>query len=68
MTELHLWRWHHTDDFGRRRIFPCLLTEADALARLRDPVKVDGSLEVRQPIGSTSDFLQSTPQLAPRAR
>ena len=48
MDELQLWRWRYTDDFGRRRIFPCLLTEQDALASLRGPVKIDGSLEVRQ--------------------
>jgi hypothetical protein len=56
MEELHLWRWRYTDDFGRRRIFPCLLTEQNALASLRDPVKVDGSLEVRRSLGHTSGF------------
>jgi len=59
MDELHLWQWIHTDDFGRRRRFPCRLTEADALAGLRDPVKVEGSLEVRRPLGHISAFMAS---------
>jgi hypothetical protein len=30
--------------------------------RLRDPVKVEGSLEIRKPLGLTSDFLKSVPK------
>jgi hypothetical protein len=25
--EIHLWRWEYTDDFGKRRIFPCRLAK-----------------------------------------
>jgi len=52
---VELWRWRFTDDFGRRRLYPCRLSEADA-STLRDAEKVAGSLEVRAPFGHTSDF------------
>jgi hypothetical protein len=40
MGEIHLWQWRYTDDFGRRRIFPCKLTEEDAKhARTRAAAK-----------------------------
>jgi hypothetical protein len=37
------------------------MTEADA-AHYRDAVKVEGSLEIRTPIGSTNDSLKSLPK------
>jgi hypothetical protein len=51
-------QWHYTDDFGRRRIFPCRLIVEDA-KRLRDAERVEGSLEIRKPMGSTSDWQRS---------
>jgi len=44
---LRLWKWEYTDEFGKQRKTRYLLTEADALARLRDPVRVEGTLEIR---------------------
>lgn len=56
---LHLWQWRYTDDFGKRRIFPCRLTDEDA-KRLRNAERVEGSLEIRTRLeGSTSDFQRS---------
>ena len=56
--ELELWQWRYTDQFGKRRLYPCRLTEADALQRLKDAEKIANSLERRQSLGSTSDFLR----------
>jgi hypothetical protein len=55
VDEIRLWKWRFTDERRKRRIFPCRLTEANA-ATLKDPERVEGSLEVRRPLGSTSDF------------
>ena len=55
---LELWKWQYTDENGKRRIFPCRLTEEDA-KRLEHAERLEGSLEIRQPLGSTSDFLRS---------
>jgi len=57
--EIRLWRWRFTDEFGKRRVYPCRLTEEDAKQRLRDAERVEGSLETRQPTGSTGDFLRA---------
>lgn len=57
--QIQLWQWRYTDDFGKRRIFPCRLSEADAKT-LRDAEKVPGSLETRVPAGHTSDFQRRT--------
>ncbi|HVL37282.1 MAG TPA: hypothetical protein VM489_16555 [Burkholderiales bacterium] len=57
--EIELWLWEHTDDDGKRRVTRYRLTEEDARARLRDPVKVEASREVRRPLGSTSAWLKS---------
>jgi hypothetical protein len=48
MGEVHLWQWRYTDQFGKRRIFPCRLTEEDA-KHYRDAERVEGSLEIRRP-------------------
>ena len=59
MEPVYLWEWRYTDDFGKRRIFPCRLTEEDA-RRLRNPEKVEGSLEIRRPtMGRPSDILNN---------
>ena len=55
MDELHLWQWRYTDQFGKRRVFPCRLSEVDA-KHLRGAERVEGSLEVRKQLGSTSDW------------
>jgi hypothetical protein len=55
LDEIDLWEWRYTDDFGKRRIFPCWLSEEDA-KRLRDAERIEGSLERRKPLGSTSDW------------
>jgi hypothetical protein len=41
---LHLWRWLYTDQFGKRRLFPCLLSEENG-RQLKDAERVEGSLE-----------------------
>jgi hypothetical protein len=56
--EIKLWQWRYTDQFGKRRIFPCLLT-AEQAEHYQDAERVAGSLEVRCRIGSTSDWLRS---------
>ena len=50
---IELWYWEYTDEFGKRRRSTWRMTEAQA-ARYKDAVKVEGSLERRQPLGSTS--------------
>jgi hypothetical protein len=57
---IDLWLWTYTDDAGKRRQSRYRMTEADARARLRDPQRVDGSLERRTLHGPTSGF-QSRP-------
>jgi hypothetical protein len=58
MDEIPLWLGQYTDDFGKRRVTRYRLTEEEARARLVDPVKVEASLEIRKPSGSTGDFLR----------
>jgi len=53
---IELWLWHYTDEFGKRRRTRHRLTEEDARAQLRDPVKVEGSLEQRRPSPPTSSW------------
>jgi hypothetical protein len=57
MAEVRLWRWEYTTEFGKRRKTRYLLTEVDALAALKDPVKVEGSLEVRGDAAADVDEL-----------
>jgi hypothetical protein len=52
---LYLWLWEYTDEFGKRRRSTWRMTEAQA-AHYKDAVKVEGSLERRQPFGFTSDW------------
>lgn len=58
--EIHLWLWEYTDELGKRRRSTWLMTEESAKS-YRDATKVEGTLEVRRPLGSTSDFLQRLP-------
>jgi hypothetical protein len=64
MDEIHLWQWRYTDHFGKRRIFPCRLSE-EAAKRLRDAEKIQDTLEIRKPLGSTSDWQRSLNTSAP---
>jgi len=56
--ELHFWLWEYTDEFGKRRRSTWRMTEAQAKAYL-DAMKVEGSLEIRRSVGSTSDLGRS---------
>ena len=56
--QVELWQWRYTDDFGKRRVFPCRLSEEDG-RRLRDVERIEGSLEIRRPLGATSDWQKS---------
>jgi hypothetical protein len=60
--ERHLWLFEYTNEFGKRRTTRYRLSEENARASLNDPVKVEGSLEIRTPIGSTGDFMRSPPK------
>jgi hypothetical protein len=53
MREVHLWQWRYTDEFGKRRVFPCRLTEEGA-KRLKDAERIEGTLEIRKPLDSTT--------------
>lgn len=55
-SDILLWRWWHTDESGKRRETRYLLTEEDARARLKDPVKVPGSEQRFRLLGNTSDW------------
>lgn len=57
---VHLWQWLLTDDFGKRRVFRCRLTEEDA-KHYKDAEKMEGSPEFRKPLGSTSAW-QTSPR------
>jgi hypothetical protein len=59
--ESPLWQWRYTDDFGKRRVFPCRLSEEDA-KHLKDAERIEGSLEIRRELGSTSDLQGSRPK------
>lgn len=59
MNGTKLWLWQYTDEFGKQRVTRYRLSEEEARKRLRDPVKVEGTLEIRKPIESTKDFLKS---------
>ena len=39
MDVIHLWQWRYTDQFGKRRIFPCLLSEENG-RKLQDAERV----------------------------
>ena len=53
--KLHLWLWEYTDEIGKRRRSTWRMTEAEA-AHYKDAVKVEGSLELRTPLGNTGDW------------
>ena len=54
---IRLWLWEYIDEFGKRRVTRYRLTEVDARERYGESAKrVEGSLERRVPLGSTSDW------------
>lgn len=56
---IELWLFQHTDDLGKRRVTRYRLTEQQAKATLREPVKVQGSMQrVDGPASSTSSWLK----------
>lgn len=56
IPKVTLSQWRYTDEFGKRRKTSYLLTAEEAHAKLRDPVKVENSLEIRRTIRSLGDF------------
>jgi hypothetical protein len=54
-NEIWLWLWEYTDEFGKRRRSTWRMTE-DETKHYQDAVKVEGSLERRQPLGNTGDW------------
>jgi hypothetical protein len=60
VSSVALYRWRVPDERkpGRTRVTRWAMTEAEALERYPGAEKVDGSLEVRTPLGHTSDFIQ----------
>ncbi len=59
---LEVWRWEYTDELGKRVKSSWHMSEADVQAYAhvyRDAVKLEDTREVRQPLGSTSAWLNS---------
>ena len=53
------WLWEYADDDGKRKRTRYRLTERDALDRYGPSAKrVEGSREIRKPLGHTSDWLK----------
>lgn len=51
------WLWEHTDQFGKRRVTRYRLTEGEALAQLKDPIKIESSFyRITGPAESTSSW------------
>ena len=63
-SEIKLWRWRYTNEFGKRVESRWHMSEETAKA-YKDAEKIAGTLEIRTPIGSTSDFLKSQPKSEP---
>jgi hypothetical protein len=58
--ELKLWRWRYTNEFGKRIESSWRMTEESA-AGYKDAEKIEGTLEIRRPLGSTSAFQRPPP-------
>jgi len=59
MDEIHLWQWQFTDENGKRRVTSWRMTEATVREYAhvyRNAEKIENTLEIRKPLGSTSDF------------
>lgn len=57
---IEVWRWRipHPRRPGRSRVSTWRMTEAEAQERYPGAEKVEGSLQVRTPLGNTSDFIK----------
>lgn len=49
---VELWSWLYTDETGTRRIYPTKLS-AEAAKQLKDATRVEGTLEMKDPLSST---------------
>jgi hypothetical protein len=62
--ELQLWKWQYTDETGKRRVTTWRMTE-DTVKQFaqvyRDAERIEGTLEIRETLGSTSAF-QTSPK------
>jgi hypothetical protein len=57
------WLWEYADEDAKRRRTRYRLTEADTWRRYGETAKrVEGSREVRTPLGNTSDLLKPSSQ------
>jgi hypothetical protein len=57
--EIHLWRWRFTNEFGKRVESSWHMTEATVREFAHvygNAEKIQDSLEIRKPMGSTSDW------------
>ena len=63
---VELWRWRFTNEFGKRVVSSWHM-DAESAARYKDAEKIEGTLEIRRPSGSTSDFQRSPPTSTPGA-
>jgi hypothetical protein len=55
---LKFWFWRYTDENGKKRVTRYRLTEDNARRQYGPTAEpVDGSLELRTPVGHTSDWL-----------
>ena len=61
MDKIHRWKWRYTNEFEERVESRWLMSEADA-AHYKDAEKIEGTLEIRTPIGSTSDWQKLRPK------
>lgn len=55
----------YTDEFGKRRVTSWRMTEATVKEFThvhKDAEKVEGSLEITKPVGSTGDWQRSPPK------
>jgi hypothetical protein len=59
--ESEFWLWRYTDESGKRIATRYRMTEKTARERFGPDVeRVEGSLELRQPLGHTSDWQKPT--------
>ena len=58
------WRWRYTNEFGKRVESRWHMSEETAKA-YKDAEKIEGTEEIRTPLGSTGDFMKSQPKSEP---
>ena len=65
---IRLWQWEYTDELGKRRVTRWRMSENTVKQfahAYKNAVKVEGTLEVRRVMGSTSDWQRSPPRMEP---